>query len=479
MTGPIETEILTPDLCIIGAGAAGLSVAATAAALGVTVVLIDKGPVGTVGPHSGFVPSQVLIATSRRMHEAAVVRALCDESKDDGPVVDLGRLKEHAADVLASLAPMYALTRYAAMGVEVIRAEARFVDASTVVAGKKTIKARRFVLATGARPVLPELPGLECAACLTDESLFDLTEPPNRLVVVGGSASGAELAQAYRRLGVPVTLIEAGARILRQEDPEQAAVIERALRREGVGLMTGAVIERIEPQSTGGFIVHLDGGGTIAGSHVLAATGRRARTDGLGLDTAGIEADRSGIRVNRSLKTTNRIVYAVGDCASGPASHSAPYEAGLVIRDALFRLPAWLGRTPVPRVIRTEPELAVVGLIEAEARAKYRSIRILRWPLSATDRAQIEGATSGHVKVILTCRGRILGCSITSPQAGELILPWVLAMAHQLPVSDLARLVYPYPTFSEATKGAAMEFRKLSAQNPWLRRLIGLVRRWG
>ncbi|WP_343232357.1 dihydrolipoyl dehydrogenase family protein [Microvirga terricola] len=480
MTGPIETEVLTPDLCIIGAGAAGLSVAATAVwLLGGSVVLVNKEPMGEVSLKSGCVPSQVLIAAAKRMHEARAARAFSSESTDDDPAVDLPRLRQHAMDVLATLAPMNATARYTAMGVEVIRAEARFLDASTVLAGKKTIKARRFVLATGSRPVVPDLPGLENVACLTDESLFDLADRPDHLVVVGGSASGAELAQAYRRLGVPVTLIEAGARILRHEDPEQAAVIERALRREGVCLKTSAAIERIEPQPTGGLVVHLDGGSTIAGSHLLAATGRRTRTEGLGLEMAGIETDWSGILVNRGFRTTNPLVYAIGSCASGPVAHSVQYEAGLVIRNALFRMPGWLGRTPVPRVVRTDPELAAIGLTETEARAKYRSIRILRWPLSAIDRAQIEGATAGHVKAILTRRGRVLGCSITAPHAGELIMPWALAMVRQLPVSDLARLVYPYPTFSEASKGAAMEFRKRSAPNPWLKRLIGLVRRWG
>ncbi|WP_324617402.1 dihydrolipoyl dehydrogenase family protein [Microvirga alba] len=475
MTATDATTPLTPDLCVIGAGAAGLSVASIAASLGASVVLIESNRMGGECLNVGCVPSKALIAAARWAHERG-------RADGDGAAIDFSRVQQHVASVIAAIAPMDSPARYGAMGVQVIQAEAHFTDAVTVSAGGRVIKARRFVLATGSRPAIPPIPGLDQVPYLTSETVFELTERPRHLMVIGGGAVGVELAQAYRRLGAAVTVIEAGPRIVAQEDPEMVSVIERALCREGVTLRKGAAIERIELLSSGNIALRLWNGDIVEGSHLLVAAGREPRIEGL--EPAGIKADASGILVNRRLKTTNRKVYAIGDCAGaiatgGRFTHVANHHAGLVIRNALFRLPARLGKTPVPRVVHTAPELATVGLSEAEARAKHGRMRILRWPLSNNDRARAEGATEGHVKAIVTRRGKILGCSIVSAQAGELIMPWVLAMARGLKVSDLAGLVYPYPTFSEATKGAAVEFLKPTAQKPWLRWLIGLVRHLG
>jgi pyruvate/2-oxoglutarate dehydrogenase complex dihydrolipoamide dehydrogenase (E3) component len=225
-------------------------------------------------------------------------------------------------------------------------------------------------------------------------------------------------------------------------------------------------------------------GERIEGSHILVATGRAPTTHGLGLEAAGIAFDKSGIIVDKGLRTTNRRVYAIGDCAGGEAgpyrfTHAANHHAGLVIRSALFRLPVRVDPAAIPRVVYTDPELAAIGLSEEEARARHRSIRILRWPLAENDRAQAERAADGHVKAIVTGRGTILGCAIAAPHAGELIVPWALALGKGLKVQDLAGLVFPYPTLSEVTKRAAVEFIRPGAQNPWVRRLIGAVRRLG
>ncbi len=478
-------DVLQPDLCVIGAGSAGLSVAAIAASFGVPVVLVEKGRMGGECLNVGCVPSKALIAAGAHAH---AIRSAAPFGIERGePRVNYGRVRDHIRDVIAAIAPNDSAERFTALGVQVIQAEARFVDDRTVVAGDHTIAARRFVLAAGSRPAVPPISGLDGLPYLTNETVFDLSRRPERLIVIGGGPVGVEIAQAHRRLGAEVVILEA-ARLLPREDPEMAAVVERALLKEGVVLRTGASIERVEGEGES-LAVHLKGpeggeGERLEGSHILVATGRAPTTDGLGLDEAGIAYDKRGITVDRSLRTTNRRVYALGDCAGGEAgaykfTHTANYHAGLVIRSALFRLPVRVDPGAIPRVVYTDPELAAVGLTEEEARAAHRGVRILRWPVAENDRAQTERATAGHVKALVTARGKILGCVIAAPHAGELIVPWALAISKGLKVQDLAGLVFPYPTFSEVTKRAAVEFIRPGAGNPWVRRLVGAIRRLG
>ncbi len=430
----------------------------------------------------GCVPSKALLAAAHRAHE--IRRSEPFGVGAGEPAIDPAKVRDHVRNAVAAIAPMDSAERYRAMGVHVIEGEARFTGTGTAMAGGQIIQARRFVIAIGSRPAIPPIPGLDQVPYLTNDTLFDLGETPEHLVVIGGGAVGVEMAQAYRRLGSAVTILEAGERILAKEDPEMAAVVERALRAEGVAIRAGRGVEQVAPGPEGRFAVDLEGGERIEGSHLLVAAGRQPVFDGLDLEAAGIETDKSGIVVGRSLKTSNRRVFAIGDCVGGAGAgarftHAANHQAGLVIRCALFGLPVRYGSAPVPRVLYTDPEFAAVGLSEEEARARHGAFRILRWSFADTDRARAERATTGHVKAIVTRRGRILGCSIVGARAGELIVPWVLALNKGLKVSDLAGLVYPYPTFSEVTKGAAVEFLRPSAQNPWLRRLMGLVRRLG
>lgn len=482
LTDPKGRRVLQPDLCVIGAGSAGLSVASIAASLGASVVLIEKNRMGGDCLNVGCVPSKALIAAS--LHVRAMRKA-ADFGIDAGePIVDFAKVHAHVKGTIAAIAPMDSVERYRAMGVSVIEGEARFTDGHTVVAEDQVIQARRFVIATGSRPAVPSFPGLKQVPYLTNETVFDLIERPAHLVVVGGGAVGVEIAQAYRLLGVRATLLEAGERLLAQEDPEMAHVVDQALRSDGVAVRTGASIDRVESKKAGEIGVVLSSGETIEGSHLLVATGRKPVVDGLDLEAAGIASDASGILVDKRLRTSNRRVYAIGDCAGGAAAggrftHVANHHAGLMIRNALFRLPVRVGKAPVPRVTYTAPELASVGLTEAQAREEHGAIRILRWAFADNDRARTERQTEGHVKAVVTPRGRILGCSIVGAHAGELIMPWVLAMSRGLKVSHLAGLIYPYPTFSEVTKSAAVEFLKPSAQNPWVRRLVSLVRRLG
>ena len=474
------SEVLKPDLCVIGAGSGGLSVAAIAASFGVSVVLVERDRMGGDCLNVGCVPSKALIAAGDR------ARSIRDSGRFGleraEPRTNYARVRDHVQGVIAAIAPNDSAERFAALGVRVIKAEARFTDPRTLVAAGATIKARRFVLATGSRPAIPPVRGLSDVPYLTNETVFELTRRPERLVVIGGGPIGLELAQAHRRLGAEVSIVEAG-RLLPREDAELAGVIERRLAAEGIDIRVGAAVAAVEGRGDR-ISVLLEGGDAIEGSHLLVATGRTPTVDGLGLEAARIKADRSGILVNRGLRTSNRRVYAIGDCAGGAGAayrwtHSANHQAGLVIRSALFRLPIGLDADPMPRVTFTDPELAAVGMSEDDARAARRPFRILRWPFAESDRAQAERATEGLVKAIVTPRGRVLGCAIAGPHAGELIAPWTLAVRKGLKVQDLAGTVFPYPTLSEASKRAAVEFLRPSAESPWVRRLIRILRLFG
>jgi pyruvate/2-oxoglutarate dehydrogenase complex dihydrolipoamide dehydrogenase (E3) component len=342
------------------------------------------------------------------------------------------------------------------------------------------IAARRFVIATGSSPALPPIAGLEAAPYLTNETVFDLTARPEHLIVIGAGAIGLELAQAFRRLGAAVTVLEA-AEPLAREDGECAAIVLDALAREGVLIRSNVAVARVE--SAGAkikVVVAGDGEEAIEGSHLLIATGRRANTDGLALEQARIACDRNGIKVNKRLKTTNRHVYAIGDVAGrGQFTHLANYHAGLVIRNALFRLPVKVNADLVPRVTFTDPELAHVGVTEAEARARGLTIRLLRWPYHENDRAETERETVGHIKVVTDGRGKIRGATIVGAGAGELITTWTLAIDRGLPIRALAGIIVPYPTLAEIGKRAAITYFTPSLTNIWVRRIIALLRRFG
>ena len=472
-------ERLQPDICVIGAGSGGLSVAAAAAAFGVSVALVEKDKMGGECLNTGCVPSKALIAAGKRAHALADAR---DFGVSAGPAeIDFAKVHRHVHDVIAAIAPNDSKERFNGLGVRVIAGAARFKDRNTVVVGDGIeIAARRFVIATGSSPALPPIAGLEAVPYLTNETVFDLTARPEHLVVIGAGAIGLELAQAFHRLGAAVTVLEAGEPLAR-EDGECAAIVLDALAREGVIVRSNVTVARVE--GTGAKIKVVlagDGEEAIEGSHLLIATGRRANTDGLALEQARIACDRNGIVVNKRLKTTNRRVYAIGDVAGrGQFTHLANYHAGLVIRNALFRLPVKVNADLVPRVTFTDPELAHVGLTEAQARARGLSIRLLRWPYHENDRAQTERETVGHIKVVTDGRGNIRGATIVGAGAGELITTWTLAIDRGLPIRALAGIIVPYPTLAEIGKRAAITYFTASLTNVWVRRIIALLRRFG
>lgn len=470
--------MLKPDICVIGAGSGGLSVAAAAAAFGVPVVLIEKHRMGGDCLNTGCVPSKALIAAARRAHLVRTSGAFGIEAT---VTVDFTKVRAHVHEVIAAIAPNDSVERFRGLGVRVIKGEARFVGPKTVRVGDTTIQARRFVIATGSRPALPSIPGLERLPYLTNETVFNLEQCPRHLLVIGAGPIGLELGQAFRRLGAQVTVLEAAAP-LAKDDPECASVVLDQLARERIDIRTGVTIARMDTGPAGVRAVLQMGAGeeAIDASHVLVAAGRRAVVEGLGLDAAGISCGRNGIVVDKGLRTTNRHVYAVGDIAGGPQfTHAANYHAGLVIRNALFRLPVSADDSLIPRVTFTDPELAHAGLTEAQARARHGAVRVARWPYRENDRAQAERETHGHIKVVMSARGRILGATIVGTDAGELISTWALAVERRMNIRAMTGVVVPYPTRAEIGKRAAIDVFARGLTSPLVRRIIGWLRRFG
>ncbi len=473
------TELLTPDICVIGAGPGGLSVAAAAAAVGVSAVLIEKAGMGGEGlRQSGPLPAQALLAAAAHAH--ALRNSTQFGFKAARITADLAAINAYAQDVIAAVAPNFARERFVGLGVRVVNGTARFVDADTVAVGDFAVKARRFVIATGSSPLIPPIPGLLHTPHLTDESVFRLAECPRHLVVIGAGARCLELAQAFRRLGAEVTVLTTAAP-LPGEDRECAAVVLDAIEREGVKLRCGVEITKVSRALAKIHIVLETPGGveTVEGSRLLVVAGRRPNIEDLDLDAAGIRYRPEGIVVDGRLMTTNKRVYAVGDVTGGPHfTHLAHYHANVVICRELFRLRSGVNGRPVPRVTYTDPELAHVGLSEEEAQAKKRTIRVLRWPYRENDRAQAQRATNGHIKVITDGKGDILGATIVGVHAAENITAWTLAVSQRLNIRAFAGLIVPYPTFAEVGKRAAITYFSLGLTPSRARRIIDRLMRW-
>jgi pyruvate/2-oxoglutarate dehydrogenase complex dihydrolipoamide dehydrogenase (E3) component len=450
------TEAIDVDLCVIGAGAGGLSVAAGASQMGASVVLFERGAMGGDCLNVGCVPSKALLAAAHAAHGAEVAgRFGLDMTVAP---TDWRRVREHVRGVIAAIAPVDSVERYEGFGVRVIPAHTRFTGPRTLEGGGVTVRARFVVIATGSTPSVPPIPGLDGVAYLTNETVFDLDERPSHLLVLGGGAIGCELAQAHARLGCRVTLVES-ARLLGPEDPEAADVVRLSLRRDGIDVREGVSAVSVGRSGDGIALTvnGADGAETLTGSHLLVATGRRVSFEGLDLDRAGIATDERGrLLLDARLRTSNRRVFAVGDAAGGPQfTHVAGAHAGVVIKNTLFRWPARADNAGVPRVTFTAPELAQVGPTEAELRSAGTAFGVLRWPYAENDRAQAERSVDGFAKVLVAPNGRILGATVVGDAAGELISVWALAIAQRLKVGALAGLVVPYPTRAEISKRAA------------------------
>lgn len=475
----IRGNVVHADLCIIGAGSGGLSVAAGAVQMGASVVLIEKGEMGGDCLNTGCVPSKALIAAAHIAHTHRTGDRFGIHGGE--PEVRFAQVHDHVHGVVGAIAPHDSVERFEGLGVMVIQAKAQFVDRDTVEAGGQRIKARRFVVATGSRAAVPPIPGLAGSGYLTNETIFDLTERPQHLIVVGGGPIGLEMAQAFRRLGSDVTVIEKFG-ILARDEPEAVEVVRASVLKDGVLLIEKVGVSEIRP-ADGMITVVLDGesafGRDIVGTHLLVATGRRPNIEDMGLEAAGIAHTPKGITVDARLLTSNRKVFAMGDVAGGPQfTHIAGYHAGIVIRNALFWLPAKVDYRALPWVTYTDPELAHAGLTEAEARKAGHAVEVLNWSFALNDRAQAERATEGLAKIILGPKGKILGATIVGPRAGELIGTWGLAISAGLKIGAIASAILPYPTLSEISKRAAGSYYTPKLFGAVTRRIVGLIQRF-
>jgi len=473
------SDHLNVDVCVIGAGSGGLSVAAGASQMGAETVLIEKHQMGGDCLNYGCVPSKALLAAG---HAAQDVR----EANRFGvatqpPEAQSAGVYGHVHKVIGAIEPLDSVERYEGLGVRVIQAEGRFTGPREVEAGGTRIRARRLVVATGSTAFMPPIPGLDQVPYLTNETVFYRDTLPEHLIVIGGGPIGIELAQAHRHLGAQVTVLEMFS-IMPKDDPELVDVVRGRLTAEGIDLREGAKIARVEPVD-GGVRVVLEtetGEQAIDGTHLLVATGRRPNVAGLELEKAGIAYSEKGIEVDARLRTTNKKVFAIGDVAGGyQFTHVAGYHAGVVIKNALFRLPAKADHRCVPWVTYTAPELAQVGLTEAEARKASADFRILRWAFAENDRAQAEAATDGLVKAVVTPKGHILGCGIVGAQAGELIQTWVLAMSQRIKIGAVAQMIAPYPTMGEVSKRAAGSFYTPSLFSDRTRKIVRFLAKFG
>jgi pyruvate/2-oxoglutarate dehydrogenase complex dihydrolipoamide dehydrogenase (E3) component len=469
---------LHADLCIIGAGSGGLSVAAGAVQMGASVVLIEKGEMGGDCLNTGCVPSKALIAAAHAAHAVRDGKRFGVHAAE--PAIHFGEVHAHVHGVIGAIAPHDSVERFEGLGVHVIKAAARFVDPETVEAGGERIKARRFVIATGSRAAVPPVPGLAEAGYLTNESVFELKERPDHLIVIGGGPIGIEMAQSFRRLGSRVTVIEKFG-ILAKDEPEAVEVVRASLGRDGVTVIEKVGLSEVRREGAGVTAI-LDGdsavGRAVSGSHLLVAAGRRPNIENLGLDAAGVAFTPKGVTVDARLLTSNRKVFAIGDVSGGPQfTHVAGYHAGIVIRNALFGLPAKVDYAALPWVTYADPELAHAGLTEADARKAGHEVQVLSWSFDMNDRAQAERATEGLAKIVLGQKGRILGATIVGPRAGELIGAWGLAISAKLKIGAVASAMLPYPTLSEISKRAAGSYYTPKLFGPLTRRIVGFVQR--
>lgn len=460
------------DLCIIGAGSAGLSIAAGAAQLGRKVVLIEKGEMGGDCLNYGCVPSKALLAAGARAQE---IRGASDFGVSAGePLIDFPAVMDHVRQVIETIAPHDSQERFEGLGVTVIRAAAAFDGPNRVIAGEHQIVAKRYVLATGSSPFVPPIPGLDATAYFTNETIFANRIRPDHLIVIGGGPIGVELAQAHRRLGAKVTVIE-GLSILNRDDPEAVDVVRKALTVEGVALQERAQVVRAERLGTS-VAVTLDGGRKIEGSHLLVAVGRRANLDGLGLDKAGVEVEKGKLALTEGLRTTNPRIFAAGDAAGGlQFTHVAGDHASTLVRRLLFKTQARRRDQLAPRVTYCDPELASVGVTEAEARERGEIATTARWDFANNDRAVAERDTRGFIKAVIGKGGRILGATIVGKGAGEQIALWSFAIANRLKISAMTNYIAPYPTRSEISKRAGGAYYTPTLFSNRTRKLVGLL----
>ncbi len=460
------------DLCVIGAGSGGLSMAAVVSQLGLKVALVESNKMGGDCLNTGCVPSKALLSAAKHTDVKKIIGryGITNASVES----DYAKVQQYVQDVIATIAPHDSVERFTGLGVNVIQAKAEFNSPNSVIAGDNLIRAKHFVIATGSSAAIVPIPGIDGVPYLTNETIFDLKERPEHLIIIGGGPIGCELAQAYLRLGSKVSVCEL-FNIMPKDDPELVDVVRRSLIADGLNLYENIQVESIE-KTESGIVVNVSKDGQkqqLMGSHLLVAAGRKANVSDLGLEKAGVEYDRRGIKVSSRLKTSNKKIYAIGDViGSFQFTHAAGYHAGIVIRNLLFHLPAKVNYKAMPWVTYTSPELAHVGLTEAMAKQQKLDYKTVSVNFSHIDRAVAEDETEGCIKVIVTKKGNILGASIVGADAGELIIPWVLAIQNNLKLSKMAALIVPYPTRNDISRQVASEFYKPSLYSNKTKKIV-------
>ena len=445
------------DLVIIGGGSAGLTAAGFAIQLGGRVALVEKHRIGGDCTWTGCVPSKTLLKVARVAHQmrTADLHGLTPLE----PTVDLKQVMAHVRAVVADVYQHESPEALRADGIDVFLGAAHFVDPHTITVGETTLTARRVLLATGAHPSIPRIEGLESVDYLTYESVWDLETIPQHLLVVGGGPIGCEMAQAFRRLGAKVTLVEGAERLLLRDEPEASRLLAERFAEEGIDLRFNAPVERVwQDQDT----IHLVAAGhEVAGDALLVVVGRRPNVDGLDLERAGIVYSDDGIMVDDHLRTNQKHIYAAGDCIGGyQFTHYAGWQGFMAVRNALLPGAAKGIIDQVPWTTFADPEVAHVGLTEAQAWEEFGgTVMVCEWPMDRVDRARAEGATAGFLRIIHQRDGTLLGATVVASRAGEMIHEWIVALANGLKVGDLASTIHVYPTYSTSSMQAAAHIR--------------------
>lgn len=457
------------DLVVLGGGTAGLVVAAGAAGLGLglKVALVEKNLLGGDCLNVGCVPSKCLIRSSRVAAEMRDAAAWGVQSPHQVEV-DFPEVMARMRRIRSGISHHDSAERFRGLGVDIFLGTAQFQDHQTVEVEGKNLKFKKAVIATGARATRPQIPGLAEAGYLTNETVFSLTDRPQRLAVIGGGPIGCELAQAFHRLGSQVTLFHKHGHLLDKEDPEAAEIVQAEFLREGVELILSSRLDRVEKTATGKKIYYQQDGveKTIEVDEILVGAGRSPNVEGLNLEAVGVQFNQKGIVVNDYLQTTNPKIYGAGDiCMKWKFTHAADAAARIVIKNTLFS-PFGLGRSKLsnlvmPWVTYTDPEIAHVGLYEKEAQAQGLATDTIKIPFSSVDRAITDGETNGFIKVLhQQGSDRILGATIVARHAGEMISEVTLAIVTKQGLNALSGVIHPYPTQAEAIKKAADAYRK-------------------
>ncbi len=467
------------DLIIIGAGSAGLSLASGAAQLGLQVALIEGEHMGGDCLNTGCIPSKSLLAAAKSIHQAKF-KAPYFGADITFQSVDFGKVMAHVASVIDHIKPHDSVERFESLGVRVFRAHAKFIDKHTIKAGDDNISAKKFVIATGSSPIIPPIDGLDAVKYLTNETIFDITTCPSHLIVVGGGPIGCELAQAFAMLGSQVTIIEALS-LLSNDDEACVDVVRQSLIDLGVNIREQTNVQKVFQQDGEMIRVLVTNDSEkieLTGSHILIATGRKANIDGLGLDSCEVRYNPKGIAVNWRLQTSQKHIYAIGDVV-GPYqfTHMASYQASVVLKNIVFKWPAKVNYQASPWVTYTSPELAHVGMSAREAKNRA-DLQVTTWPFERSDRAQTENETKGMIKVTTNRRGQVVAATIVGAHAGELIMPWVMAIQQNKTLKAFTDMIVPYPTFSEISKHVSGEFyrpkvfsKKVRTIVSWLQKL--------